>query len=151
MDSTAQSCSTANTIILQGKGRLTPAAATAPTGPGGEAASSSQGRDGGGASSVSGHQDDPVQGLKSGALTESSLGGPSGRVTATQWAWREEHQTKEDYCPDLNTDGTCLARFWTCLGLTTFLFLPSSPFRVGVSVLCLSCHYVLEAQTHVVP
>lgn len=75
-----------------------------------------------------------------GRATPQSCGGDS----ATQCAWRAEYQPKEDYSQALRSNGIGLMRFWTGLGPVT-LFSLFLPFGIGMSVLCLYHHWILEA------
>ena len=52
------------------------------------------------------------------------------------WAWRTEHSTKEDYSQALKSNGICLVRIVTCLGLVT-LSSDFYLFGMGMSISCL--------------
>ena len=65
-----------------------------------------------------------------------------GVILLPQWAWRAEHQTKEDYSRTSQSHGMCLARFWTYLEPITTYF---SPFLNGNVYHILSYHCILEA------
>ena len=54
-----------------------------------------------------------------------------GGDSATQWAWRAEHQSKKDYSQALRSNGICLMRFRTFLGPVTPFPLLISPFWNG--------------------
>lgn len=51
--------------------------------------------------------------------------------TATQYIWRAEYWTKEDYSRALRSDGICLATLGTFLEPVTLYFFPISPHWNG--------------------
>lgn len=69
---------------------------------------------------------------------------PSHRVMPPQWAWREEHQDKEDCSQALRLNGISLAGFWTHMGSITFSF-QFPPSGTHLSNRCLPSHHILEA------
>lgn len=60
-------------------------------------------------------------------------------------SWKAKHRTKKNYCWALRSNGICLAMFWTCLGPVSSFIFQMSPS--GISILCLSHHFILEACT----
>lgn len=65
-----------------------------------------------------------------------------GGNATPQWAWREDRLSKEDYSWGLSSYGIFLARFCKLLYLSPF---PLLLFEMGMLILCLSHHCILEA------
>lgn len=56
-----------------------------------------------------------------------------------------EHQVIDNISQELKSNEICPFGFWTCLGPTTSFFFQGLPWATGMSILCLSYHYILEA------
>lgn len=92
-------------------------------------------------------------GQKSGAGTNRVSGSPEPRGWSyfPSWlrkehylpsAYRTQNKVKEDDSPPLQSNRFFSNRLWTSLEPVTPLFLPISPFEMGMSILCLS-HYCI--------
>lgn len=60
------------------------------------------------------------------------------------WAWRAQHWTKGLFWT-LRSSGICLVSFGLAWDLSPFAFLLFLPLGMGMSILCLSRHRILEA------
>lgn len=58
---------------------------------------------------------------------------------------RAKHPSTEHYSQALKPNGTCPAKLWSCFGTVSTLFLHLLPCRMRRSVVCLSHHWILEA------
>lgn len=61
------------------------------------------------------------------------------------WVQWVENWPTEDNSQALKSTGIFPSEFQTCLGEVTTYFLPISPFKTEISLLCLSHHFILEA------
>lgn len=69
----------------------------------------------------------------------------AGAGPLAQWTWRADYWAKENCSWALRSSGTCSTGFWACMVQSLLSYFLILHFGMGMSVLCLFYHCVLEA------